>query len=124
MADLMESKDSSPIAARAKTPRRGPGGPHRGGPGMMPGEKARDFKGSIIKLARFMSVYKVQFAIVVIFAIGSTIFSIVGPKVLSEATTALFEGIVAKVSNTGGIDYDLVARVLVTTLVLYLLSAA
>jgi ATP-binding cassette subfamily B protein len=124
MADLMESKDSSPIAARAKTPRRGPGGPHRGGPGMMSGEKARDFKGSILKLARFMSVYKVQFAIVVIFAIGSTIFSIVGPKVLSEATTALFEGIVAKVSNTGGIDYDLVARVLVTTLVLYLLSAA
>ncbi len=114
------SKADSPIEGRARAPKR----PH-GGPGaMMPGEKARDFKGSIAKLVRYMGHFKVQLLCVFAFAIGSTVFNIVGPKVLSQATTELFNGIVAKVAGTGGIDFDAVARILATTLALYLLSAA
>ncbi len=90
----------------------------------MPGEKPRDFKGTMRKMLAFMGQFKVHLVVIFAFAVGSTVFSIVGPKVLSEATTALFEGLVAKVSGTGGIDYELVARILLTTLGLYALSAA
>ena len=91
---------------------------------MMPGEKPRDFKGTMRQMLSFMGRFKAHLAVILVFAIGSTVFSIVGPKVLSEATTALFEGIVAKVAGTGGIDYGLVGRILAATLGLYLLSAA
>lgn len=91
---------------------------------MMPGEKAKDFKGSIGKLMRFMGQFKAALVLAIVFAIGSAAFNIVGPKVLSQATTELFEGIVAKVGGTGGIDFDAIAGIIVTTLVLYLISAA
>lgn len=111
-------------AKRPSTRRPGPRGPH--GPGghmMMPGEKAGDFKGTMKKLLQLMATFKVQLAAVLVFAIGSTVFNIIGPKVLSTATTELFEGIAAKVAGTGGIDFDVVARILVITLTLYALSA-
>lgn len=95
------------------------------GPGrMMPGEKPKDFKGTIKKMLDFMGRFKVLIAVVFLFAVGSTIFNIVGPKVLSEATTELFNGIVAKIGGSGGIDYDRVAHILMFALGLYLLSAA
>ena len=115
----MESK-TGPIAARAKRrqPAHGPMG------AMMPGEKAKDFKGTMKKLLSFMGRFKVQIIVVLLFAIGSTVFGIVGPKVLSEATTVLFNGIVAKIGGEGGIDFDRIAQILLFTLGLYLMSAA
>ena len=91
---------------------------------MMPGEKPKDFKGTLKKMLAFMGRFKALLAVVFAFAIGSTVFNIIGPKVLSEATTELFNGIVAKIGGTGGIDYERVAQILVLTLALYLLSAA
>ena len=103
------------------TQRRRPHGP---GARMMPGEKAKDFKGSIGKLVRFMGQFKAALVLAIIFAVGSAAFNIVGPKVLSQATTELFEGLVAKVGGTGGIDFDAIAGIIAATLVLYLVSAA
>ena len=107
---------------KAASPRR------RGGHGpmgrMMPGEKAQDFKGTIGKLVRFMGQFKVAFIVAIVFAMASAAFNIVGPKVLSQATTELFDGIVAKIGGTGGIDFDVVGSILLTTLALYCVSAA
>ena len=107
---------------KATSPRR------RGGHGpmgrMMPGEKAQDFKGTIGKLVRFMGQFKVAFIAAIVFAMASAAFNIVGPKVLSQATTELFDGIVAKIGGTGGIDFDAVGAILLTTLALYCVSAA
>ena len=91
---------------------------------MMPGEKAQDFKGTIGKLVRFMGQFKVAFIAAIVFAMASAAFNIVGPKVLSQATTELFDGIVAKIGGTGGIDFDAVGAILLTTLALYCVSAA
>lgn len=100
----------------------------RGGRGpmgrMMPGEKAQDFKGTIGKLVRFMGQFKVAFIAAIVFAMASAAFNIVGPKVLSQATTELFDGIVAKIGGTGGIDFDAVGAILLATLALYCVSAA
>ena len=112
------------IEGRADTRRRGPGGHGHGHGRMMPGEKARDFTGSLRKMLAFMGQFKALVFIVLAFAVGSTVFNIVGPKVLSEATTALFEGMGARLAGTGGIDFDFIARVLVATFALYVLSAA
>ena len=96
-----------------------------GGPAgrMIPGERARDLKGTVRKLVAFLGRFKLQIAIAFAFAIGSTVFNIIGPKVMSTATTELFEGLVAKIAGTGGIDFDIVARILATTFVLYAVSA-
>ena len=106
---------------KAASPRR------RGGRGpmgrMMPGEKAQDFKGTIGKLVRFMGQFKVAFIAAIVFAMASAAFNIVGPKVLSQATTELFDGIVAKIGGTGGIDFDAVGTILLATLALYCVSA-
>lgn len=100
--------------------------PRRRGPmgRMMPGEKAQDFKGTIGKLVRFMGQFKVAFIAAIVFAMASAAFNIVGPKVLSQATTELFDGIVAKIGGTGGIDFDAVGAILLATLALYCVSAA
>ena len=103
--------------------------PHRpmGGPGKGPGkapEKAKDFKGTTKKLIKnYLSKYKVVLFIVIIFAIGSTIFSIVGPKILGNATTEIFNGLVSKLSGGAGIDFGKIAQILLTLLGLYLISA-
>ena len=108
-----------------KREQRPMGGPMGGAHGMMRGgEKARDFKGTMKRLLKVLSPYKTTIIIVFIFAIGSTVFSIVGPKLLGNATTKLFEGIVAQFSGTGtGVDFSYIGRILLTILGLYLLSA-
>ena len=96
------------------------GGPRRG---MMPGEKAKDFKGSMAKLFRYMERYKFRFILMFIFAIAGTVFNIVGPKILGKATTELFNGLIAKVNGTGGIDFEKIGMILLGTLGLYVVSA-
>ena len=100
--------------------RRGP----MGGRGrMMSGEKAKDVKGSMAKLFRYMGRYKFRFILMFIFAVAGTVFSIVGPKILGKATTELFNGLVAKVNGTGEIDFGKIGMILLWTLGLYVLSA-
>ena len=100
--------------------RRGPMGGHGR---MMSGEKAKDFKGSMAKLFRYMGRYKFRFILMFIFAVAGTVFSIVGPKILGKATTELFNGLVAKVNGTGEIDFGKIGMILLWTLGLYVLSA-
>ena len=100
--------------------RRGPGrGPMGHGRGMMPGEKAKDFKGTMKKLMSYLGKYTYAIIAVFIFAIGSVAFSVIGPKVLGKATTALSEGIMNKISGKGGIDFGYVGKILIIVLLLY-----
>ena len=94
------------------------------GRGRMNGEKAKYFSGAVKKLLRYMSKYKIRLIGMMIFAIVGTVFNIVGPKILGKATTELFNGLVAKVNGTGGIDFDKIGKILLWTLGLYLCSAA
>jgi ATP-binding cassette subfamily B protein len=98
--------------------------PHGPAGRMIVTEKPRDFKGTVGKLIRFMGRFKFAVAAALVFAIGSTVFNVIGPKVLSTATTELFTGIVAKVEGTGGINFDVIRGILLTTLAIYLASAA
>lgn len=106
---------------------RGPGGPGgHGGPGMgMPVEKAKDFKGTLKRLMTYMRPFRVQLGSVVLMAILSTVFAIVSPKVMGEATTVLFEGIMGKMNGIPGaaIDFDAIGKIILYLLGLYLLSA-
>ena len=86
-------------------------------------EKAKDFKGTIRKLIRYMSAFKVHMLFVAVFAVCGTIFNIVGPKILGKATTEIFNGLVSKVSGGSGIDFGRVGQILLLTLGLYLISA-
>ena len=95
--------------------RRGPMGGH----GMQPTEKAKDFKGSMKKLFGYMGRYKFRFILMFIFAVAGTAFNIAGPKILGKATTELFNGLVAKVNGTGGIDFSKIGMILLTVLSLY-----
>ncbi|MCC6612286.1 MAG: ABC transporter ATP-binding protein [Anaerolineae bacterium] len=100
-----------------------PGG-MMGGPAMGGGEKARDFKGTMRQLIGYLSVYKVSIGIVLIFAMASTLFSIVGPKVLGQATTKLFEGVIGQISGTGtGIDFEYIGNIVLILAGLYIVSA-
>lgn len=113
--------------------KRMPGGPMKGGPmgrgpmghghGAAMGEKANDFSGTMKQLMKYMSKYKIAIIAVLLFAIGSTVFSIVGPKILGKATTKIFEGLMAKVSGTGGIDFGAIEKILLILVCLYLVSA-
>ena len=94
--------------------RRGPGAPV---------EKAKDFKGTMKKLLQYLGAYKISIVAVIIFAIGSTVFNIVGPKILGRATTEIFKGLVRKVSGGSGIDFTKIGKILGMLLVLYLCSA-
>ena len=95
-----------------------------GGPrGMMPGEKAKDFKGTMGKLISYLGKYLPAIIAVMLFAIASTVFSIIGPKILGNATTELFNGIIAQLTGTGGIDFEAVARILLFLGIIYLVSA-
>jgi ATP-binding cassette subfamily B protein len=90
----------------------------------MQGEKARDFKGTMRKLINYLGVYKVSIVIVLVFAIASTVFSIAGPKILGQATTKLFEGVMGQIAGTGsGIDFGYIGNIILTLVGLYLLSA-
>ena len=98
---------------------RRPGGPH----GMMRGEKAKDFSGSLKKLIHYMKKYRLRFAVMLMCAIAGTVFIIVGPRILGRATTQLFNGIVAKITGTGGIDFRKIGQILLQVMLLYLVSA-
>ena len=106
---------------QTKMPSRRPRGPMGRGPGM--GEKAKDFKGSTKKLIKYLGRYWGAIIAVMIFAAVSTVFSVAGPKVMGKATTALAEGLMNKIAGTGGIDFGYIAKVLLFTLGLYVVSA-
>ena len=106
--------------------RRGGGfGPMGGGPGMRGGgEKAKDFKGTMLKLLQYISEYYRQIVVVMFFAVGSCVFSIVGPKILGKATTKLFEGVLAWMAGTGLLtDFRYIRNYILLLIVLYILSA-
>ena len=94
-----------------------------GGRHGMSTEKAKDFKGTMKKLMGYLAQYKIGLLLVVIFAIGSTIFNIAGPKILGKATTELFHGLISKVSGESGIDFDKIAKILIGLMCLYVCSA-
>ena len=108
----MSNKDTKPSMRG-----HGPGGMRR------VGEKAKDFKGTVKKLSRYLMEYKISLIIVVIFAIGSTIFAIIGPKILGNATTEIFNGLMSKIAGTGGIDFGKIGEIIILLIGLYGLSA-
>lgn len=110
----MSNSSQKPHAAR-------PRGPMGHGP-MGSGEKAKDFSGTISKLIKYISKYKIQIVVVMLCAICSTIFNVVGPKVLGEATTEVFNGLVAKITGGGGIDFGKIGQILLILLFLYVIS--
>ncbi|MCD6424598.1 MAG: ABC transporter ATP-binding protein [Anaerolineales bacterium] len=90
---------------------------------MMKGDKARDFKGTMSKLLAYLGSYNIGILVVMVFAIASTVFTIIGPKILGRATTKLFEGVMAMIAGTGaGIDFDFIGRIILITIGLYLTS--
>jgi ATP-binding cassette subfamily B multidrug efflux pump len=95
-----------------------------GGPmAMMKGEKPRDFKGTMRRLIQYLGSYKISILIVMLFAVGSTIFMIAGPKILGKATTKLFEGVMEQITGSGtGIDFNYIGQIILLTLGLYLTS--
>jgi len=108
--------------------RRGPmgAGPMGGGGPMAVmrrGEKPRDFKGTMTKLIGYLGGYRIPIVLMMIFSIASTIFSIIGPKILGSATTKLFEGVMAKIAGTGNIDFGFIGNIILLTIGLYLISA-
>lgn len=102
----------------------GPMGGMRGGANKTP-EKAKDFKGTVKKLIKgYIAPYKWLVIIVLIFAIGSTIFSIVGPKILGNATTEIYNGLISKLSGGSGINFEVIANILILLIILYVVSMA
>ena len=98
-------------------------GARMGGHGPMnPAEKAKDFKGTLKKIIKYLKTYKLSIFFVIIFAIASTVFSIYGPKILGKATTEIFNGIVSKITGTGSIDFSKIGSILAFLLCLYILS--
>jgi ATP-binding cassette, subfamily B, multidrug efflux pump len=112
----------NPTTVRGDANRRGPIG-HGGPMAMMKGESARNFKGTMRKFIQYLGAYKPAILIVILFAIAATIFSIIGPKILGQATTTLFVGAMAQISGTGSIDFTAIGQIILLTLGLYLLSA-
>ncbi|MCM1273270.1 MAG: ABC transporter ATP-binding protein/permease [Clostridium sp.] len=92
------------------------------GHGRMTGEKAKDFKGTVKNLLRYMGAYKIALAVVAVFAVASTIFNVIGPKILGNATTELFNGLIAKLSGTGSIDFGKIGSILLGLMGIYVLS--
>jgi ATP-binding cassette subfamily B multidrug efflux pump len=129
MSDHRNSPPSQGKPPGGSTPRRGtmrrrmPIG-HGGPMALMKGDRARDFKGTFRKLIEYLGAYKRSILIVMFFAVASTIFSIAGPKILGQATTKLFEGVLGLIAGTGsGIDFEAIGKILLTVLALYLASS-
>jgi len=124
---MSNEKKSNERINDVQPPKRQGGGRHGGmGPGGgmgMPGEKAKNFKVTMKKLVSYLAKYKIGFLFVLIFAIGSTIFSIVGPTILGDATTEIFNGLINKISGGTGIDFDAVGKILLILVCLYVASA-
>lgn len=121
MSDHNQKENSQPKSQQTKQPVRfGRGGPHA----MMKGEKAHDFKGTFKRLVQYLGKYNLLILVVLIIAAGSTVFAILGPKILGQATTLLFEGVVAQISGQGsGIDFQAVSAILIRVAILYVISA-
>jgi ATP-binding cassette subfamily B protein len=117
-----ENKQRTPKIPASDKKRAG-AGRHDGPPGMMPMEKAKDFKGTMKKLVSSLAKYRIGFLFMMIFAIGSTIFSIIGPTIMGDATTEIFNGLFSKLGGGEGIDFDKVTRILITLITLYVVSA-
>src|SRR5450756_83676 len=104
-------------------PARGPmgGGPMRGGPMAMMrrGEKPRDFKGTLTKLVQYLGRYRLLIVFIWLLAIASTAASIVGPKILGNATTTLFTGVMAQIAGTGSVDFVYIGHIILEVLLLY-----
>ena len=115
MADETKTQIPKPTRQRGPMGRMG---------GMRRGEKAKDFKGTMRQLLGYIGQHKIAVFVAVAFAVCSVIFNIVGPKVLGQVTTKLFEGLVAKVNGTGDVDFDWIAKTLGFLLCLYLASSA
>ena len=98
---------------------RGPMGRRRG----MSGEKAKDFKGAMLRLLKYMERYKFRLILMVFFAIGGTVFNIIGPKILGKATTELYSGLISKINGGSGIDFDKIIKILVGVMCLYVVSS-
>ena len=98
---------------------RGPMGRRRG----MSGEKAKDFKGAMLRLLKYMERYKFRLILMVIFAIGGTVFNIIGPKILGKATTELYSGLISKINGGSGIDFDKIIKILFGVMCLYVVSS-
>ena len=103
------------MAETRRPPRR------HGGPPM---EKPKDFKGTAKKLLKYIGRYKIGLIIVLVFAIAGTVFNIVGPKILSKATTEIFNGLVSKVQGGAGIDFDRIFQIIMTVMVMYVFSGS
>jgi ATP-binding cassette subfamily B multidrug efflux pump len=124
----MTMHSSSPQPSRSSGPigrRPGGFGPGRGGPMgmMMKGEKPRDFKGTMKKLIRYLSPYRLPMLAVFLFAIAATICGIVGPKILGKATTKLFEGVMAQITGSGSIDFVYIGNIILLVTGLYVASS-
>jgi len=114
--------NQKPTTSTPQRPRGGPMG--RGGPmAMMAGEKARDFKGTMKRLINYLGKYRIAILFTLLMAAAATAFSIVGPKILGSATTTLYEGVMARISGTGDIDFTAIRNILLRVLALYLISA-
>lgn len=98
---------------------RGPMGRRRG----MSGEKAKDFKDAMLRLLKYMERYKFRLILMVIFAIGGTVFNIIGPKILGKATTELYSGLISKINGGSGIDFDKIIKILLGVMCLYVVSS-
>jgi ABC-type multidrug transport system, ATPase and permease components len=112
--------------SKATPPRRRGGGGMGmgpGGPGMMPGEKAKDFKGTMKKLLSVLSKYKIGFLFVLLFAVGSTVFTVIGPTILGNATNVITDGIISKIKGGDGIDFTKLENILFSLILMYVASA-
>lgn len=118
MSEEMKTNSSAPKDPMARGPM---GGGH--GHGQGPAEKAKNFKGSIKKILAYIGRYKIAIFVVMIFAVASTVFNVLGPKVMGKATTALAEGLMNKMQGIGGLDFARIGKILLWTLGLYLCSA-
>ena len=109
-------------ATEKRPPMGGGHGPGRGVP--VTGAKAKDFKGSMGRLLKYIGKYKIAVIVVFVFAIASAVFSIIGPKLMGNATTVLFNGVMGQISGSGeGFDFAEIARILIMLVILYGLSA-
>jgi ATP-binding cassette subfamily B multidrug efflux pump len=123
MSEQNKNNQHPATAQSQKPPRRPMGGRPSGGPmAMMQGEKAHDFKGTMVSLLGYLGSYKVAILVVLLVAAASTAFSIMGPKILGQATTKLYEGVLARIGGSGEIDFIAIRNILLRVFALYLIS--
>ncbi|MDO8578193.1 MAG: ABC transporter ATP-binding protein [Dehalococcoidales bacterium] len=118
-----EDKSPAGFAPGGRGPMGGPMGGHMMG---MPGQKAKDFRGTMITLFRYLKPYRISLIVAFVLAVAGTAFTIIGPKLVGNATTKLFDGLVAKITRVpgGGIDFTAIGHILLQLVALYLISTA